>query len=114
MDDRTEEPTPRRREEARRAGDLPRSPGLAVALALLAAFGSLAWMGPRLLDSVLALAQDLLAASGTPGLDLDRASSALAACATGLGTAILPLAAACFMGSLAAAAAQGGVGLHPD
>src|SRR5688572_11485769 len=113
LEDRTEEPTPRRREEARRVGNVPRSAGLVLALALLAAFGSLAWMGPAAAASIRSLFDDLLAQTGRPGLDMDRASALLSSTAAALGIALLPWIGLCFGGALVAGACRGGAGFHP-
>lgn len=56
---RTEPPSPRRLQEARRAGDVPRSGELTAWLVLLAALGVLGWQGPRLLLTL----QDLTSAA---------------------------------------------------
>ena len=112
-DDRTEEPTPRRREEARRAGDVPRSAGLVLALALLASFGALSGMGPGAAASIRSLFEDLLARAGQPGLDAARASALLSSTAAALGIALLPLIGVFLAGALAAGAFRGGAGFHP-
>jgi flagellar biosynthetic protein FlhB len=112
IEDRTEEPTPRRREEARRSGDVPRSPGLVLSLALLASFGALAWTGPMAAASIVTLFTELLAGAGTPGLDAERARGLLLESASALGTALLPFMALSFAGSLAAAASQCGAGFE--
>lgn len=56
---RTEPPSSRRLQEARRAGDVPRSGELAAWLVLLVALGVLGWQGPRLLLTL----QDLTSAA---------------------------------------------------
>jgi len=112
-EERTEEPTPRRREEARRAGDVPRSAGLVLALALLASFGALAWAGPGAAASIRSLFEDLLAGAGQPGLDATRASALLSSTAAALGFALLPLIGVFLAGALAAGAFRGGAGFHP-
>jgi len=112
LDDRTEAPTPRRREDARRAGDVPRSAGLVLGLALLASFGALAWTGPDAAASIRSLFTDLLAGAGTPGLDAPRASALLSGTAAALGAALLPLIALSFAGAFAAGVSRGGAGFH--
>jgi flagellar biosynthetic protein FlhB len=57
MEERTEDATPRRREEARREGRIPRSPELTTAIALLGAAGVLAATG----GSLAAALRDLVA-----------------------------------------------------
>jgi len=53
--DRTEQPTPRRREEAREEGQIARSADLTAAASLLAALLLLQLLGPRMLDTFAAL-----------------------------------------------------------
>lgn len=53
--DRTEAPTPRKREEARRKGQVARSPELTTAFVLLAAGGLLKLLGPRLANGFASL-----------------------------------------------------------
>lgn len=54
-EERTEAPTPRRREEARRKGQIARSHDLSSALLLLGGMLILRWLGPRTVDSLLAV-----------------------------------------------------------
>ncbi|MFO0840641.1 MAG: flagellar biosynthesis protein FlhB [Phycisphaerae bacterium] len=51
-EDRTEAPTPRRRQEAREQGRIARSHDLTAAVGLLAALALLDWMGPSVLDAL--------------------------------------------------------------
>ncbi len=60
--DRTEPPTPRRREEAREEGQIARSVDLTAAIVLLAALVLLKTLGPRMLESLLGLTRALGAA----------------------------------------------------
>lgn len=55
--DKTEAPTPRRREEARRKGQIARSQDLGSALLLLGAMICLRWFGPGLLQILVGLLQ---------------------------------------------------------
>jgi len=52
---RTEPASPRRLQEARSAGDVPRSAELTAWVALLSALGMLGWQAPRLLEALQAL-----------------------------------------------------------
>ena len=54
-DDKTEPPTPRRRQQARRQGQVARSQDLTAAVLLLAGFFALALLGPPLWHSLLAM-----------------------------------------------------------
>lgn len=52
LSDKTEAPTPRRRQEAREEGNIARSPDLTAAVVLLALLFLLDWYGPRLVDAL--------------------------------------------------------------
>jgi len=54
-DDRTEAPTPRRRQEARAKGQVARSQDLTSAVLLFAAFAGLYFLGPALIGSLIAM-----------------------------------------------------------
>ncbi len=60
---RTEPASPRRLQEARSAGDVPRSAEFAAWAVLLSALGALSWLAPRLLQSL----QSLIEAAFAPG-----------------------------------------------
>jgi len=64
---RTEQPTPRRRQEARRRGQIPRSPDLSGAAVLLAGFAALAAFGGTILADLASLAQSSIAAIAAAG-----------------------------------------------
>ncbi len=53
--EKTEQPTPRRLEEARAAGQVPRSVDLTAAIVLLTGLVLLNWLGPQMFASMLAL-----------------------------------------------------------
>jgi flagellar biosynthetic protein FlhB len=57
--EKTEQPTPRRREEARQKGQVPRSTDLTAAISLLVGLMLLNWFGPTMLERMLDLARDL-------------------------------------------------------
>lgn len=61
--ERTEQPTPRRREEAREQGQVPRSTDLTAAVIILGGLGLLNVLGPWMLEQLLALLRDI----GEPG-----------------------------------------------
>ena len=61
-DDKTEPPTPRRREQARRQGQVARSQDLTAAVLLLSGFVALALLGMPLWHSLLAMTR----AGGVP------------------------------------------------
>ncbi len=59
-EDKTEQPTPRRRQEAREEGQVPRSPDLTAALALLAALVLLNVFGPGMFERLLLLIREMI------------------------------------------------------
>lgn len=63
---RTEPASAKRLQEARRAGDVPRSAELSGWLVLLAALGTLTWLAPRLVESLSVFFQTALAHAGEP------------------------------------------------
>ena len=81
--ERTEPPSPKRREDARRQGQIAKSPDLATAAMLLGALGAFALGGPRLVaDAVEAVRRGIMAAAH-PELSADGALALfLATCGT--------------------------------
>jgi flagellar biosynthetic protein FlhB len=67
--DKTEKPTPKRREEARNKGQVARSPELASLLVLGAAFGFLAIMGPSMFDHMESAMRDTFRQTAAPDLE---------------------------------------------
>ena len=63
---RTEPASPRRLQEARSAGDVPRSAELSAWLVLLAAMGFLAWSAPRLLQAMQSLVESAFMHAAQP------------------------------------------------
>ncbi len=63
FDDKTEAPTPRRREEARERGQVVRSPDLTAAVALLGAMIALNYFGPPMLRDMYRLLKTMLSYS---------------------------------------------------
>lgn len=63
---RTEPASPRRLQEARRAGDVPRSAELTAWVVLLAALAVLGWLAPRLLNAMQALTEAALIHAAHP------------------------------------------------
>jgi len=66
---RTEPASPRRLQQARAAGDVPRSTELTVWVVLLSAFVALGWLAPRLLQGLGELVQVSLRHAGQPDQD---------------------------------------------
>lgn len=108
--ERTEQPTQARLEEARREGRVPRSQDLVAAASLLAGFVGLYWAGPalmsQLVDSVRRLLLGMSPASGTvtpPTIGLLSVSIGSA-----LALIVLPAAACAGAGAIAASVVQTG------
>jgi flagellar biosynthesis protein FlhB len=76
---RTEPASPRRLQEARSAGDVPRSAELAAWLVLLSALAALGWLAPRLLNALQALTEAAFVHAAQPFSPalLEAAQSAL-------------------------------------
>lgn len=93
---RTEPASPRRLQEARSAGDVPRSAELTAWVVLLSALGVLAWQAPRLLNALQALTEAAFVHAAQPlsPVFLEAAQSAL--------WAVLPVLAAIFVAALVA------------
>ncbi|MEW6119691.1 MAG: EscU/YscU/HrcU family type III secretion system export apparatus switch protein [Pseudomonadota bacterium] len=93
---RTEPASAKRLQEARRAGDVPRSSELSAWLVLLAALGMLAWLAPRLVESLSALFRTALQNAAHPFAPVVTEAALAALWAT------LPLLAALFAAALVA------------
>ncbi|MHB1143882.1 MAG: EscU/YscU/HrcU family type III secretion system export apparatus switch protein [Thiobacillus sp.] len=93
---RTEPASPRRLQEARSAGDVPRSVELTAWVVLLSALGMLGWQAPRLLNALQALTESAFVHAAQPlsPVFLEAIQSAL--------WAVLPVLVAIFVAALAA------------
>jgi len=93
---RTEPATPRRLQQARSAGDVPRSAELTGWVVLLTALGVLGWQAPRLLGALQALAEMAFVHAAQPlsPVFLEAAQAAL--------WAVLPVLVAIFIAALVA------------
>lgn len=91
---RTEPASPQRLQQARSAGDVPRSAELTAWVVLLTALGVLAWLAPRLLDALQVLTAAAFAHAAQPlsPVFLEAAQSAL--------WAVLPVLVAIFVAAL--------------
>jgi flagellar biosynthetic protein FlhB len=79
QDSRTEEPTPRRRNEARRKGQVARSQDLSAAVMLFAGFLALEFLGPRVWLTMTAVTRSALSIDGNvASRDLMTFSAAMA------------------------------------
>ncbi len=114
LERRTQEPTPHRREEARRHGNVPRSRDLTASLAVLSAFLLVRWLGPDILGGARRLVESLLGGLASSGASVtaESVSSLAASCGAGVLLAILPLAGGVCLVSTAAGILQGGSGVR--
>jgi flagellar biosynthesis protein FlhB len=76
-EERTEQPTGKRREEARQKGQVAKSPDVTAALGLLGALGVFAMLGTELVGGAVALVRHGLGAAATPDLGADEAFALL-------------------------------------
>jgi flagellar biosynthetic protein FlhB len=93
---RTEPASPRRLQQARSAGDVPRSAELTAWVVLLSALGMLGWQAPRLMNALQALTEVAFTHAARPlsPVFLEAAQSVL--------WAVLPVLAAIFVAALVA------------
>lgn len=111
--DRTEKATPKRRREARKRGQVPRSADLNGAVVLLAALAALAAFGPQIVERLGESMQGTLAAAAQPGSVSMRGIGDLAREAgTAIAVALAPVALACLLAGLVANVGQ--VGFRPS
>lgn len=119
--DRTEKATPKRRQDARKKGQVAKSADLNGAVVLVAALGSIAVFGPHIANGLGDTMRGMLGdaghpdrIAGGPGLGSLATTAAMA-----IGMALAPVAAVCFFAALGVNAAQVGLrisphGLKPD
>jgi len=105
-EDRTEPPTPRRRSEARAKGQVARSHDLTAAAVLVAAFASLAILGPALWHALLAIVAAAL--SSEYPTQLDDLTPFVGAIGVVLGKRLGPLLVVLFLAGLVVLYAQVG------
>lgn len=113
--DRTEKATPKRREDARRKGQIARRPEFPAVAGFLAALVMLKFTG----TSILGYAEDLFRsamshAGGSRPLTVEAACEVFADALASLGALSLPVVAAAFAAGLAGNFAQGGFTLAPE
>jgi flagellar biosynthetic protein FlhB len=108
--DKTEAPTPRRREEAREQGNVARSADLSAAAMLLGALLLLNWFGSGLFAALSAAVRQMLGSASMSNLDSRIAGEGILALLLVIGRAVFPLMLGVVLIALAANIAQ--VGLH--
>jgi flagellar biosynthesis protein FlhB len=89
--ERTEAPTPKRREQARAQGNIARSPDLTAASLLLGILLMLRSFGPALLSAMKLVVADMLAADSLSNFDPVAAAVQVARGLAAVGAAMLPL-----------------------
>jgi flagellar biosynthetic protein FlhB len=89
--EKTEAPTPRRRQEAREQGNIARSPDLTAAVLILAAMFMLSWYGPGLVNALRALMQEMLSARTLTNFDTSAIFVTVLAGVRLVATALAPL-----------------------
>ncbi len=113
--DKTEKPTPKRRAEARRKGQVARSADLCGAVVLLAALGGLVAFGPGIVDRLEGSMQEMLARASHPG---QVSAAGLGALLSSAGMVFLmataPVALTCLLAGLGANIAQVGFRISPE
>ncbi len=103
---RTEEATPLRLEQARRAGFVPRSPDVTNVAVLLTAGGMIAWLGPTLLTGVKSMTAALLDGRADPLASPATLEKALQAALPGVLLPTAGIVAACVVVAILAGAIQ--------
>jgi flagellar biosynthetic protein FlhB len=89
--DKTEAPTPRRREEAREQGNIARSTDLTAASMLVGSLVLLNWSGARIFGAMKVVVERMLGEGSLSSVDSHSATDGLAALIFFMGTAMLPL-----------------------
>ncbi len=89
--DKTEAPTPRRRQEAREQGNVARSQDLTAAALLLGIMVLLSWFGPGLVKALRTLVYDLLSPESINDVETVSLSQTMLRAVMLVGTAIVPL-----------------------
>ncbi len=100
-DDKTEQPTDRRREQAREQGNIARSVDLTAAIVLMSASGGLYMLGPGCGEMLAGMLRSALSAEARLTLDRKAAVALLQSLALVAGGAFIPLMALTAVGSLA-------------
>ncbi len=108
MSDRTEAPTPRRRQEARERGEIARSPELNTAVGLIVAFALLKSVGPAVSDRLGAVLADLLSQSGSMLESPETLRTLLLGLTVPIGLSVAPFAVGLMAAGFASSAVQVG------
>jgi flagellar biosynthetic protein FlhB len=91
LSDKTEAPTPRRRQEAREEGNIARSPDLTAAVVLLSLLFLMDWYGPRLVDALRTLLAESLGQQSLGEISSTGMLHSIAAAVRTVAVALAPL-----------------------
>jgi flagellar biosynthetic protein FlhB len=111
--DKTEKATPKKRDDARKKGQVAKSADLNGAAVLFAALFALSAMGPYMWDKVLVATRQVLALISSPDVvERDGIGPLLSSVFAAAGLAVVPVAAACLVAGVLASVGQ--VGFKPS
>ena len=108
LGDRTEAPTPRRLEEARERGQVPRSADLTAALVMFAAIGALYLAGGQVGQTLLVALREMLQLGAVQPLTIVSVTTEFLAAVKVFTTAVGPICGALIVAAVAANLVQGG------
>jgi flagellar biosynthetic protein FlhB len=89
--DKTEAPTPRKRQEAREQGNIARSPDLTAAVLLLGVMLLLKWYGPGVMEAMKSLMLEMLSGASLGDLGTGQLGKGLVRATVQAGKAVAPL-----------------------
>jgi flagellar biosynthesis protein FlhB len=112
--DKTEAPTPRRRQQAREQGNVARSPDVVAALILLGVMVLLHSTGPRMVAILKALVHDMLSQDSLANLTFASAGGGLLHACYSAGAAMAPLLLGVVLIAIVANVAQVGFIFNPE
>src|SRR5271156_3157485 len=107
--DKTEPPTPKRRQEAREQGNVARSPDLTAALLLIGVLMLLKYFGGALVQTLRSLVRELLSLNSLADLNPDGAGALLLRAFMAVALAMAPLLAGVMVIAMVANVAQTGL-----
>jgi flagellar biosynthetic protein FlhB len=113
--DKTEKATPKKREDARKKGQVARSVDVNGAAVLLAGLLAMSAFGPKIMEQMRLAMTQVIALMATPQVVQEKGIGTLfLLVGQHVGLAALPICAVCFVAGLAAAAGQVGLKPTPD
>jgi flagellar biosynthetic protein FlhB len=112
--DKTEAPTPKRRQEARDAGNIPRSRDLNAAVLLIGGMYLLKWFGGNVQQTLSVLVRDMLSRSSFATTDIRPLDAMLTHAVYSVGMAMAPLLLGIMLIGIAVNVAQSGLYFNPE